>query len=126
MKNGPYTMVVAPVEYPGRKYRERYVYEHQLVWWRHTGELAGDDFDVHHKNEDKRDNRPENLERLPHAEHTRHHNLQTPPQMVSLVCRRCERPFMLGARRHRQLVKLGQEGFYCGRTCGRYAARKTC
>jgi len=29
--------------------------------------------DVHHKNEDKKDNRPENLEVIDHAEHTREH-----------------------------------------------------
>jgi hypothetical protein len=32
------------------------------------------DLDVHHKNEDRTDNRPENLEVLPWGEHTREHN----------------------------------------------------
>ena len=40
MKNGPYEMVIAPEEYPGRRYRNRYVYEHQLVWWKNTGKLV--------------------------------------------------------------------------------------
>jgi hypothetical protein len=31
VRNGKYTLVVAPAEYPGMRYRGRYVYEHHLL-----------------------------------------------------------------------------------------------
>ena len=39
MRNGKYVLVIAPKEYPGCKYRNKYIYKHVLVWWQHTGEL---------------------------------------------------------------------------------------
>jgi len=62
MRNGPYELVVAPADYPGKRYRGRYVYEHHLVWWQHTGEVVPEGHVVHHKNEHKRDNRFDNFE----------------------------------------------------------------
>lgn len=74
MKNGPYEMVIALKEYPGRKYRGRYVYEHHLVWWKHTGEILPDGMLIHHKNENKRDNRFKNLELKSFSDHSKEHN----------------------------------------------------
>lgn len=34
VKNGPYELVIAPEEYPGKKYRGRYAYEHRVNYWR--------------------------------------------------------------------------------------------
>ena len=45
-------------------------YEHRVV----AGALPGED--VHHDNEARNDNRPENLIRMSHAEHKRLHRLQ--------------------------------------------------
>lgn len=78
MKNGPYELVVAPPGFPGKRYRGRYAYEHTVVWWQHTGEVPGPDETIHHKNENKRDNRFDNLERKTRSRHTRDHNLQIP------------------------------------------------
>ena len=33
MINGDYILVVAPDDYPGVRYREKYCYEHYLVYW---------------------------------------------------------------------------------------------
>lgn len=51
-----------------------YVYEHILVAEAAFGGPITIDFHVHHKNEVKHDNRPENLEVLPASEHHRQHD----------------------------------------------------
>ena len=35
MKNGKYILVKAPANYLGKKYRNKYVYEHILNYWTH-------------------------------------------------------------------------------------------
>lgn len=53
---------------------------HRYVWQKYNGSIP-DNYDIHHKNNKKYDNRIENLECLPKAEHTRkyspHHNQYT-------------------------------------------------
>jgi len=75
MKNGPYELVVAPEDFPGKKYRGRYCYEHTLVYWKEHGVLPASDETIHHKNGDRRDNDPANLELSSRAEHSRSHAL---------------------------------------------------
>lgn len=51
--------------------RDGYVFEHRLVLEQKHGEYILPGFDVHHINGTKDDNRPENLQILKHADHTR-------------------------------------------------------
>jgi len=73
MRNGEYELIVAPSDYPGKLYREKYAYEHQIVWWRNTGEIVEDGFVIHHENEQKRDNRFENLQKVRKVVHGKMH-----------------------------------------------------
>lgn len=73
-----YIAVRVPVDQPHawgpkRLKRFRYAYEHVLVMMGHIGRPLADNEVVHHKNEDKTDNRLENLELTTISEHQRHH-----------------------------------------------------
>lgn len=113
MKNGPYELVVAPENYPGFKYRGRYVYKHHLVWWKNKGQLVPKGFVLHHKNEDKRDNRLRNLELKARSDHAKDH--ARPKTMVDLVCAWCGTGFQREARVARWKQRKGQEHFFCCR-----------
>jgi len=120
MKNGEYTLVIAPEGYPGKRYRGRYCYEHHLVWWLNTGEvvLAGEL--IHHKDEDKRNNVFLNLEKMSKTSHDAHHsNLPIKsPVLVSLFCFWCGSAFTL--RKHVYVCRVranGHADVCCGRSC---------
>ena len=51
----------------------RYVAEHRLVLEDKIGRFLTNDEVAHHKNGDKRDNRPENLELMTFSKHSSHH-----------------------------------------------------
>jgi len=110
MKNGPYTLVIAPPDYPGRRYRGKYCYEHRLIFWQEHGYLPED---VHHDNEQKRDNVPPNLKGLTHGEHTAHHH---EIERIKVLCGFCGKEFRLVPRTYRSRLKSGQS-LHCSRSC---------
>lgn len=114
MKNGPYELVVAPDDYPGKKYRGRYIYEHHLVWWENTGEIVPEGHVVHHKNEDKRDNRFNNLELLSGPKHSSLHNAGE--TKIELECAWCGGLFLRAIRNVNTKRKQGQTRFFCSRS----------
>lgn len=123
MKNGPYELVKAPDDYPGRTYRgnRRYVYEHTLVWWQCTGELPGPDEVVHHKNDSKRDNRFRNLELKTRADHASDHAKRVDP--ITAVCGSCGVEFSLEPAVYRTRAARNETGeVYCTRACGMCAS----
>jgi len=123
MRNGPYILQVAPNEYPGKKYRGRYAYEHHLVWWRHRGGVPGPDEVIHHLNGNKHDNRIENLEKLGRGAHAKHHGGDRHVE-ESVVCGHCGKgfsaiPSKLKTRRKQNAGKL-----FCSLSCGALAQHK--
>lgn len=119
MRNGPYELVIAPAEFPGKKYRDRYCYEHVLVWWQNTGEVPGPDELIHHKNENKRDNRFENLEKKGRGQHTAEHNEER-GETVQVVCGndRCRRSFPVRRHIHNSRRKNSKCGkLFCNHSC---------
>ena len=69
MKNGPYELIIAPENYPGKRYRNKYAYEHIVRFWEHNGIVPPKGYEIHHKNMNHRDNRIENLELISMHEH---------------------------------------------------------
>lgn len=115
LKNGPYILVIAPKIYPGKKYRNKYVYEHHLVWWQNTGEIITANFAIHHKNENKHDNSFSNLEKLSWKEHGKRHAKKVP--LAELPCSWCKNLFKLNQRNLHFKTKAGQVNFYCNKSC---------
>lgn len=87
MRNGEYELIKPPPEYPGKRYRGRYAYEHRVNWWRKSG-LNPDDFPdalIHHEHGLKRKN-DAGLVLLGRGEHTALHKPAKPNKWVCLNC----------------------------------------
>ncbi len=118
MRNGPYILEIAPADYPGKKYRGRYAYEHHLVWWQVHGAVPGPDEVIHHLNGNKHDNRIENLELLTRQSHAEHHGEEA--RRVEIVkCGYCETRFEVAPSKAKSRRKRTHAGYlYCSRACG--------
>ena len=113
-----YRRVKAPPDYPGKTYNNGVCLLHHLVWWQNTGELVPDGFVLHHMNEDKFDNRFENLELLSNSEHCRQHRGQKAPK-EHLICPACGCEFELVARKARARKKQNDtDALCCSFECG--------
>lgn len=116
MKNGAYTLILAPDGYPGKKYRGRYAYEHHVVWWKETEETIDTSrFQIHHINEDRYDNRFENLEKKTISEHGKLHAKTV--ELIRRECGFCGKDLMLYPSKVRFYEKHGRQHF-CSRSCG--------
>lgn len=118
MKNGPYTLLIAPKDYPGKKYRDRYVYEHHLIWWKKTGQIIPKGYEIHHVNGDHRDNNPSNLKLLTGAEHRKVHGemLKKPP--IIFYCTNCGKQKTLQNNRFEHRKRKNKLGMFCSIKCG--------
>lgn len=115
MRNGPYELITAPVNYPGKRYRGKYAYEHRVEFWKANGYLPEE---VHHKDEAKRNNCLSNLEGVTGVQHKKHHGRLVSERklMVDLQCSWCSAQFKVSLRAYKQKVKVRQERFYCCRS----------
>lgn len=119
MKNGPYIMLVAPKNYPGKKYRGRYAYEHHIKWWKKHGSVPKKGYSIHHKNGDHRDNRLCNLQLVTNQEHSRLHGLQrTLVARITMQCLFCKQFNIVGGRGHLMYrYKINGNRIFCSRSC---------
>lgn len=116
MKRGRYRKVQAPIGYPGKIYAHNQVYEHVLVWWRETGTVPQAGEDVHHKNENRSDNRFSNLEKKTKPEHTRIHNREKwKPAVVR--CGWCKKNFTISPGKYKYRTRNGATELCCSRQC---------
>ena len=115
MKNGPYILVKAPSDYPGKKYRDKYCYEHVLIYWQNTGDLPGDDEQIHHKDEDKHHNEFSNLEKIKKGAHQKLHHKDDLMNIVKFKCTGCQEIFF--RRRGNSFLVKGGRFCCCSQKC---------
>jgi hypothetical protein len=123
MRNGPYILRVAPENYPGKRYRGTYAYEHHLVWWQAHGVVPGPDEVIHHQNGDKHDNRIENLGLLTRKAHAEHHGEEN-RVLETATCAFCGAEFSALPSRLAARRKQNDGRLFCSRLCGAKAQHR--
>jgi len=114
MKNWDYVLVKAPEEYPYKKYRRWYCYEHHLVLWKNDVSFCG--LDVHHIDNNKHNNELSNLMVLSSSDHSKVHGQAIEANLVDLMCWSCWKEFTR-YKRQTHLVKKQHNSTYCSRQC---------
>ncbi|MBQ2174478.1 MAG: HNH endonuclease [Alphaproteobacteria bacterium] len=112
MKNGDYSLVVAPDWYKGKRYRGRYCYEHHLVWEKETGCPVPDDCVIHHKDGNKYNNNISNLQLMDGKEHVSLHSKKG-RTFLMLKCPNCGKIF----DREKRACGYGKRLTFCSRHC---------
>lgn len=117
MRNGAYLFVVAPSDFPGKKYRGKYAYEHTVVWWKNTGQIPPEGFVVHHKNENTHDNRFENFELKESVQHVSDHNRERKNPDVNVSCSFCKKEYQVPFRMFTWKTKKKKYDYFCSKSC---------
>ena len=106
-------------KYPGAQPSGGYALRSRVVWWLNTGEvIRGLDFNVHHKNEIRHDDRFSNLEKLVMGDHMRHHHCD-PESLPMCKCKHCGNPFKI----NRWRLKEKTRGSFCSQQCYQHHPR---
>jgi len=93
------------------------VLEHREVMEKLSGRSLHSSEFVHHKDGNKQNNVPENLEVITRSEHTKLHQQHRKKTMVELVCAHCGINFQREARREKERVKKNRGGPFCSKSC---------
>lgn len=117
MKNGPYEMIVAPEGYPGKRYRNRYTYEHIVVFWQNNKRLPRFGYEIHHKDGNHRNNEISNLQEVTSTEHQNIHGAIKRVPLYKYNCYNCGKIHEMSARNYRYKQKKGQKFFFCSQKC---------
>ena len=97
-----------------RATKEGYALRSQVVWWLHHGSAHPKNRDLHHKDENKQNDKIENLESLSKSQHQKEHR----ENWVFLNCKNCGTPFREHVWRITQREKEGS-GIpkFCSQKC---------
>lgn len=94
--------------------KHRYVMRSRIVWWVNTGEfLTGGEWDIHHKNHNRIDDRFCNLEKLSHSDHSIEHHPGGTSEVVTRICKGCKKEFLIFKHR----LKERGRGTFCSQKC---------
>lgn len=116
VSKGDYFYAVVP-NHP-KASKKGYVLHHRVVLENKLGRLLKDNEISHHINENKKDNRPENLELMTKNEHSKHHAKL--PKFVDLICPQCNKSFTRRRNQSSEVIRTKKRNF-CSRVCnGKY------
>ena len=91
-------------------------YEHRLVMEDKLGRPLLHKEIVHHKNEDKKDNSPENLELTNNKSHGKHHAKYA--ERMEVKCSKCNKKFSLRKKEYEYRMKISKnKNICCNRKC---------
>lgn len=96
-------------KYPGAS-PNGYVLEHRLIMANHLGRRLTSDEIVHHINDDRADNRIENLEIMSNSKHVKYHMARLPKEILAKMAKRLT---LLNKKRAKKRISILCE---CG--CG--------
>ena len=103
-RHGEYILIYRP-DHPNAQ-KGGYIPQHRLIMSEFLGRPLKPNEEVHHKNENEKDNRLENLELLTTAEHTTLHNLK---DMSDWLCSICG-----GSKTYERKTKIGKRPNWFG------------
>lgn len=126
MKNGPYELIVAPEDYPGKKYRGRYCYEHVFKWWKKHGVLPPKGYEIHHRDHNHRNNKDNNLELISAKDHRKlHAQISSMKAKIEVICGFCKKKFIRRGNDYRSKRKNNKTGLqFCTRVCQHESMKK--
>ena len=96
-----------------RSYEGGYALRAHVVWWLATGSVHPLGTNLHHVNEDRLDDRYENLRCLPHGEHSSHHSLS----LHKFTCSHCGNEFTRNGSEVSKRLYEGRIPKFCSQAC---------
>lgn len=121
VSKGDYVYAVVP-EHPVAT-KHGYVLHHRIVAENFLNRLLSPNEIVHHKNHNKKDNSPDNLEVMTRREHSFHHKNGTGHEDVTMTCVQCNKLFKRNYRNRPEVKK--NINVFCSRVCnGKYQRAK--
>lgn len=116
--------VIAPDWYQGKKYRGRYALEYRVIAEKMIGRPLKKNEVVHHKDGNRKNNAPENLEVLDKSAHTKLHQKDALGRLVEIQCPCCSTHFIRRWQHSKASSKRSKMSF-CSRKCmGKFFSSK--